>query len=181
MRILAVIRQVLDAEETVRLRNGEVDLSASKLVVDAMDEYGVEQALRIRESGVDAEVIALAVGPERSQEALRTVLAMGADRAIHVETELFLDPIALSKVAAQVAKQENVDLVFFKRVQTGENQAVGKIRRSSVIVVDCRARSQAARDLNVQESFVRGGARDNAGINRSIEDRGREVAGCHSG
>ena len=69
MRILAVIRQVLDAEETVRVRNGEVDLSASKLVVDTMDEYGVEQALRIRESGADAEVIALAVGPDRSQEA----------------------------------------------------------------------------------------------------------------
>ena len=112
MRILAVVRQVLDAEETVRLRNGEVDLSASKLVVDTMDEYGVEQALRIRESGVDAEVIALSVGAERSQEALRTVLAMGADRAIHVQTELLLDPIALSKVAAQVAKQENVDLIF---------------------------------------------------------------------
>jgi electron transfer flavoprotein beta subunit len=112
MRIMAIIRQVLDAEETVRLRGGEVDLSASKLVVDTMDEYGVEQALRIRESGADTEVIAMAVGPERSQEALRTVLAMGADRAIHVQTDLFLDPIALSKVAAQVAKQENVDLIF---------------------------------------------------------------------
>jgi electron transfer flavoprotein beta subunit len=112
MRILAIIRQVLDAEETVRLRGGKVDLSASKLVVDTMDEYGVEQALRIRESGVDAEVIAMAVGPERSQEALRTVLAMGADRAIHVETELFLDPIALSNVAAQVAKRENAELIF---------------------------------------------------------------------
>ena len=112
MRILAVIRQVLDAEETVRLRGGEVDLSASKLVVDTMDEYGVEQALRIRESGVGAEVVAMAVGPARCQEALRTVLAMGADRAIHVQTDLLLDPIALSKVAAQLAKQESVDLIF---------------------------------------------------------------------
>ena len=77
MRILALVRQVLDAEETVRIRSGEVDLGTSKLVVDTMDEYGVEQALRIRESGVDAEVVALAVGPERNQEALRTVLAMG--------------------------------------------------------------------------------------------------------
>jgi electron transfer flavoprotein beta subunit len=112
MRILALVRQVLDAEETVRIRNGGVDLSASKLVVDTMDEYGVEQALRIREGGVDGEVIALAVGPERNQEALRTVLAMGADRAIHVMTELILDPIALSQVAAQVAEQEKVDLIF---------------------------------------------------------------------
>ncbi len=112
MRILALIRQVLDAEETVRIRGGNVDLGASKLVVDTMDEYGVEQALRIRESGVDTEVIALAVGPERNQEALRTVLAMGADRAIHVMTDLVLDPIALSKVAAQVAQEEKIDLIF---------------------------------------------------------------------
>lgn len=112
MRILALIRQVLDAEETVRIRSGDVDLSASKLVVDTMDEYGVEQALRICERGVDTEVIALAVGPERNQEALRTVLAMGADRAIHVMTELVLDPIALSQVAAQVAQEEKIDLIF---------------------------------------------------------------------
>ncbi len=112
MRILTVVRQVLDAEESVRIRAGEVDLSGSKLVVDTMDEYGVEQALRIRESGMDAEVIALAVGPERAQDALRTVLAMGADRAIHVLTELALDAISLSKVVAQVAQQENIDLIF---------------------------------------------------------------------
>lgn len=112
MRILTLVRQVLDAEESVRIRAGEVDLSGSKLVVDTMDEYGVEQALRLRESGTDAEVVALAVGPERNQDALRTVLAMGADRAIHVMTGLALDPISLSKVVAQVAQRENVDLIF---------------------------------------------------------------------
>lgn len=126
MRILTVIRQVLDAEETVRIRDGEVDLSASKLVVDTMDEYGLEQALRIRESGVDAEAIALAVGPERNQEALRTALAMGADRAIHVMTDLSLDPISLSNVAAQVARQENVDLIFCGGQQADwDSQALG--------------------------------------------------------
>ncbi|MGH9615206.1 MAG: electron transfer flavoprotein subunit beta/FixA family protein [Acidobacteriaceae bacterium] len=126
MRILTLIRQVPDAEETVRIRDGDVDLSASKLVVDTMDEYGVEQALRIRESGVGAEVIALAVGPERSQEALRTVLAMGADRAIHVMTDLSLDPISLSKVAAQVAQEESVDLIFCGGQQADwDSQALG--------------------------------------------------------
>jgi len=112
MRILTLIRPVLDAEETVRIRGCEVDLNGSKLVVDTMDEYGVEQALRIRESGVDAEVIALAIGPQRNQDALRTTLAMGVDRAIHVMTELALDPVALSNVAAQVAQQEKIDLIF---------------------------------------------------------------------
>ncbi|HET9087315.1 MAG TPA: electron transfer flavoprotein subunit beta/FixA family protein [Acidobacteriaceae bacterium] len=112
MRILTVVRQVLDAEESVRIRNGEVDLTGSKLVVDTMDEYGVEQALRIRDSGAAVEVIALAVGPERTQDALRTVLAMGADRAIHIRTDAILDPIALSTVVAQVTQREQAELVF---------------------------------------------------------------------
>jgi electron transfer flavoprotein beta subunit len=112
MRILTLVRQVLDAEESVRIRAGEVDFSSSKLVVDTMDEYGVEQALRIREAGVEAEVIALAVGPERNQDALRTVLAMGADRAIHVMCDGALDAISLSKIVAQVAKTESVDLIL---------------------------------------------------------------------
>lgn len=112
MRILILIRQVLDAEESVRIRAGAVDLSGSKLVVDTMDEYGVEQALRIREGGAEAEVIALAVGPDRIQDALRTVLAMGVDRALHVKTELALDAISLSKVVAEIARQENVDLIL---------------------------------------------------------------------
>ena len=112
MRILAVIRQVLDAEESVKIKEGTVDLSSSKLVVDTMDEYGVEQALRLREGGTGVEVVALAVGPARSEEALRTALAMGADRAILVETAEYLDVIAVSSVIAQVAQKEGIDLVF---------------------------------------------------------------------
>ena len=112
MRILAVIRQVLDAEESVKLQAGVVDLSGSKLVVDTMDEYGVEEALRLREGAPGAEVIALAVGPARNEEALRTALAMGADRAILVETSEPLDVIALSSVVADVARAEQIELIF---------------------------------------------------------------------
>ena len=112
MRILAVIRQVLDAEESVKIKEGAVDLSSSKLVVDTMDEYGVEQALRLREGDTGVEVVALAIGPARSEEALRTALAMGADRAILVETAEYLDVIAVSSVIAQVAQKEGIDLIF---------------------------------------------------------------------
>jgi electron transfer flavoprotein beta subunit len=118
MRILTVLRQVLDAEEPVRIRNGAVDLGNSKLVMDTMDEYGVEQALRMRESGAATEVVALGVGPERMQEALRTALAMGADRGIHVLADQFLDPMAISRVVVQIASEETVDLIF-----TGGRQA----------------------------------------------------------
>jgi len=126
MRIVTLIRQVLDAEESVRIRDGAVDLTNSKLVMDTMDEYGLEEALRIRESGVEAEVIALGIGPARLREALRTALAMGADRAIHVETDTVLDAIALSKVVAQVAAQEQAELVLCGGQQADwDSQALG--------------------------------------------------------
>ena len=112
MRILTLIRQVLDAEESVRVRNGAVELEGSKLVMDTMDEYGVEEALRLRESGAEAEIVAVAVGPARAEEALRTALAMGADRGIHVVTDVALDVIALSAVVAQIAKTEQAELIF---------------------------------------------------------------------
>lgn len=113
MRILTVIRQVLDAEESVSIQDGSVVLDGRKLVLDTMDEYGVEEALRLRETGAaEVEIIALAIGPARVEEALRSALAMGADRAILVETDEPLDVIAVSGVVAQVARSEQIDMVF---------------------------------------------------------------------
>lgn len=112
MRILTLVRQVLDAQESVRIANRAVDLEGRKLVMDTMDEYGVEEALRLRESGTDAEVVVLAVASARAEEALRTALAMGADRAILVETEVALDAIALSDVVAKIARFEQADLIL---------------------------------------------------------------------
>src|SRR5277367_3957527 len=112
MRILTYLRQVLDAEESVHIASNTVALENSKLVMDTMDEYGVEEALRLRESGIEAEIVAVAVGPARAQDALRTALAMGVDRAIHVETDVRLDAIALSKVLAQIATQEEATLIL---------------------------------------------------------------------
>jgi electron transfer flavoprotein beta subunit len=112
VRILAIIRQVLNAEESVHVKDGVVDLSSSKLVVDTMDEYGIEQALRMRETSPGIEVVVLAIGPLRCEEALRSALAMGADRGILVQADESLDVIAISGIAAQVVRAENVDLIF---------------------------------------------------------------------
>jgi electron transfer flavoprotein beta subunit len=128
MRILTFVSQTLDAEETVRVRDGVVDLSSSKLVVDTMDEYGVEEALRLRESGTDAEIIAVGIGPANIQEALRTALAMGADRAIHVATDSQLDPLAVGSIVAAIAKEENASLVFTGGQQSNwDSQAIGSV------------------------------------------------------
>ena len=112
MRIFTLIRQAPDAEETVRVEQNAVALGASKLVMDTMDEYGVEEALRLRERGAAGEIVAVAVGPARLQDALRTALALGADRAIHVETERPLDALGVSLVISTLAREESADLIF---------------------------------------------------------------------
>lgn len=112
MKVLTVIRQVPDAESSLRTANDRIDLSTTPLVMDTMDEYGVEQALRLREAANLIEVIALAIGPAGNEETLRSALALGVDRAIHVTTALALDPISLSKVVAQIADAEEVELIF---------------------------------------------------------------------
>ncbi|HZW99865.1 MAG TPA: electron transfer flavoprotein subunit beta/FixA family protein [Trueperaceae bacterium] len=118
MKLLTVVRQVPDAEARVRAEGGRVDLAGVTFVMDGMDEYGVEEAIRLREAGNDLEIVAVAVGPERFQDALRTALALGADRAVHVVTDEPLDPITLAGVLAQVSREEDADLVM-----TGGKQA----------------------------------------------------------
>ncbi|CAN5895326.1 electron transfer flavoprotein subunit beta/FixA family protein [soil metagenome] len=112
MKIISILKQVPDAEARIRATATGIDLEGITFVIDGMDEYGVEQALRIRENGDDTEIVALALGPQRFEEAIRTALAMGADRAIHIETDEALDPIAQAKVLAGVIREEAADLVF---------------------------------------------------------------------
>lgn len=112
MKIISILKQVPDAEARIRATPDGIDLEGATFVIDGMDEYGVEQALRIREGGEDAEIIALALGPKRFEEAIRTALAMGADRAIHLETDEALDPISQAKVLAGIIQEEGADLVF---------------------------------------------------------------------
>lgn len=112
VKIVTILKQVPDAEARVRPAADGIDLSGATYVIDGMDEYGVEQALRIREAGVEAEVIALALGPKRFEEALRTALAMGADRAVHIETDAEIDPVAQALLLAPVITETGATLVL---------------------------------------------------------------------
>ena len=126
MKILTLVRQVPDAEARVKVAGTSVDLDGTTLVIDGMDEYGVEEALRLREAGAATEVIALAIGPKRSEDALRTALAMGADRAVHVETDERLDAVALSSVVAQIATAEGASLILVGGQEADwDSQALG--------------------------------------------------------
>lgn len=112
MTIVCIVKQVPDAEARVRVRDGRPDLAGVTLVMDGMDEYGVEQALRLREAGTEADVVALAYGPRESEQVLRNALAMGADRAVLLEGDGFDDPLAAAVALAEAVREEGADLVF---------------------------------------------------------------------
>lgn len=126
MRILTVVSQVPAAEERLTVSEGKVDLARTKATLDTMDEYGVEEALRLREAGAELEIIALAVGPARVEEVLRQSLALGADRGILVQADQPLDVLALSSVIAAVARTEEATLILCGGQQAdSDSQALG--------------------------------------------------------
>jgi electron transfer flavoprotein beta subunit len=110
MKILCLIRQVPDAEARVKAQNGLVDLEGATLALDGMDEYGVEQALRINTDG--ANTVAVALGGARFEDAIRRALAMGLERAIHVESSEYLDVVTQAKILAKIVQEEQPDIVF---------------------------------------------------------------------
>ena len=110
MKILCLIRQVPDAEARVKAKDGKVDLEGATMALDGMDEYGVEQALRINSDG--ANTVAVALGGQRFEDAIRRALAMGLERAIHVETTEFLDVVTQAKILAKIVQDEQPDIVF---------------------------------------------------------------------
>lgn len=113
MKIISVLKQVPDAEARIRTAGDGVDLNGVTFVIDGMDEYGVEEAIRLREKGAaGAELIGLALGPKRYEDAIRRALAMGLDRAMHIETEESIDVIAQAKILAAAIKAEGAELVF---------------------------------------------------------------------
>ena len=104
MKILVPIKRVVDYNVKVRPMpdNSNVDLNNAKMSVNPFCEIALEEAVRIKEAGNAEEVIAITVGKTESQEQLRTALALGADRAILIETDSLLEPLAISKVLAKV-------------------------------------------------------------------------------
>ena len=107
MKILVPIKRVVDYNVKVRplADNSDVDLNNVKMSVNPFCEIALEEAVRIKESGKATEVIAITVGKTESQEQLRTALALGADRAILVESDTLLEPLALAKTLAKVVDE----------------------------------------------------------------------------
>jgi electron transfer flavoprotein beta subunit len=114
MKVLVPIKRVIDYNVKVRVKadNSGVELANVKMAMNPFDEIAVEQALRLKESGGADEVVVVSIGPSQNQETIRTGLAMGADRGIHIEASHDIEPLAVAKLLKEVVTRENPGLVF---------------------------------------------------------------------
>ena len=130
MKVIVPVKRVVDYNVKVRVKpdNSGVDLNNVKMSVNPFCEIGIEEAVRLKEAGTAEEVIAVAVGSSACQEQLRTCLALGADRAILVETDEDAQPLGIAKALAAIQDQEQAKLVIFgKQSIDGDNAQTGQM------------------------------------------------------
>jgi electron transfer flavoprotein beta subunit len=131
MKIVVPVKRVVDAYVKVRVKSdgSGVDTDNTKMSMNPFDEIAVEEAVRLKEAGTATEIIAVSVGPQKAQEQLRTALAMGADRAILVESDLTdLQPLVIARLLAAVCEREQPDLVLMgKQAIDDDSNQVGQM------------------------------------------------------
>jgi electron transfer flavoprotein beta subunit len=130
MKLLVPVKRVLDSNVKVRVRSdqSDVDLTNSKMSINPFDEIALEEAVRLKEQGIATEILVVSIGPALAQDTLRTGLAIGADRALLIQTEEDLQPLAVAKVLKVLVDQEAPELVLMgKQAIDGDNNAVGQM------------------------------------------------------
>ena len=126
MKVLVPVKRVIDYNVKVRVKadNSDVDLANVKMAINPFCEIAVEEAVRLKEAGTASEVIAVSIGDKACQEQLRTALALGADRAIHIETDAQLDSLNIAKLLNKVVEEEQPQLIILGKqaIDTDNNQ-----------------------------------------------------------
>ena len=114
MKALVAVKRVVDYNVKVRVKTdgSDVDIGNVKMSMNPFDEIAVEEAVRLKEAGKVSEIVAVSLGEKKCEETLRTALAMGADRAVHVETDAKLEPLAIAKLLKAVADKENPQILL---------------------------------------------------------------------
>ena len=114
MKVLVPIKRVVDYNVKIRLKpdGSGVDTANVKMSMNPFDEIAIEEALRLREAKIATEVVAVSIGPQKAQETLRTALAMGADRAILVKTDIAIEPLTVAKILKVIAEQEKPEIII---------------------------------------------------------------------
>jgi len=134
MKVLVAVKRVIDfnVKPRVKMDGSGVDLANVKMSMNPFDEIAVEEAIRLKEKGVATEIVAVSIGPAKAQETLRTALAMGADRAILVQTPddigSEVEPLAVAKILAKIAAEEQPQLIILgKQAIDDDNNATGQM------------------------------------------------------
>src|SRR5262249_3247408 len=114
MKVLVAVKRVIDYNVKIRVKADKtgVETANVKMSMNPFDEIGVEEAIRLKEAGIATEVIAVSCGVAQCQETIRTALAMGADRGIHVQTDQELQPLAVAKLMKAVVAKEGPEIVI---------------------------------------------------------------------
>lgn len=114
MKALVAVKRVVDYNVKVRVKadGSEVDIGNVKMSMNPFDEIAVEEAVRLKEAGKLSEIVVVSIGPKQCEETLRTALAMGADRSIHVETDQNAEPLAVAKILKSLADAEKPEVVI---------------------------------------------------------------------
>ncbi|MAQ79673.1 MAG: electron transfer flavoprotein subunit beta [Rhodospirillaceae bacterium] len=114
MKVLVPVKRVIDYNVKVRVKADQtgVELANVKMSMNPFDEISVEQAIRLKEAGVAEEIIAVSIGVQQCQETIRTALAMGADRGIHVLHDGDVEPLAVAKMLKELAEKEGPSLII---------------------------------------------------------------------
>ncbi|MDP0563565.1 MAG: electron transfer flavoprotein subunit beta/FixA family protein [Candidatus Endonucleobacter sp. (ex Gigantidas childressi)] len=130
MKILVAVKRVIDYNIKVRVKsdNSDVDLSNVKMAINPFCEIAVEEAVRLKEKGVGEEVVVVSIGPKACQEQIRTALALGADRGIHIETDEELRSLTVAKLLKAIVDEEKPDLVILgKQAIDSDNNQTGQM------------------------------------------------------
>jgi len=130
MKLLVAVKRVIDfnVKPRVKMDGSGVDLANVKMSMNPFDEIAVEEAIRLKEKGVAIEIVAVSIGPAKAQETLRTALAMGADRAILVQTDDEVEPLGVAKILAKIADEEQPQLIVLgKQAIDDDNNATGQM------------------------------------------------------
>ena len=130
MKILVPVKRVIDynVKPRVKADGSGIDLANVKMSMNPFDEIAVEEAIRLKEKGVATEIVAVSIGEQKSQETLRTALAMGADRAILIVSETEVEPLGVAKLLAKVVEEEQPGLVILgKQAIDDDSNQVGQM------------------------------------------------------
>lgn len=130
MKILVTVKRVIDYNVKVRVKadNTGVDLANTKMSINPFCEIAVEEAVRLKEKGIASEIVVVSIGAKACQEQIRTALALGADRGIHIETEQNLESLQVAKLLTKVVEEEQPNLVIMgKQAIDSDNNQTGQM------------------------------------------------------